>query len=65
MYKRQAEGVHGILVAVLVQQADLFALDIRDGALEVADRTADIPRAVSYTHLDVYKRQGHSSAPQA
>ena len=44
--QNNAEGVHGILVAVLVQQTDLFALDIRDGALEVADRTADIPRVV-------------------
>ena len=52
--QNDAEGVHGIFVAVFIQQADLFALDIRDGALEVADRTADIPRVVlimDYGHL--------------
>ena len=44
--QNDAEGVHSILVAVFIQQADLFALDIRDGALEVVDRTADVPRVV-------------------
>lgn len=27
--QNDAEGVHGIFVAVFIQQADLFALDIR------------------------------------
>ena len=52
--QKDAEGVHGVFVTVFVQQADLFALDIRDSALEVADRTADIPRIVlimDYGHL--------------
>ena len=37
-----AEGVYHIFVAVLAQQADLFALHIRDGVLQVGDRPADI-----------------------
>ena len=38
----RAEGVYHILVAVLAQQADLFALRVRDGALQIGDRPADI-----------------------
>ena len=38
----RAEGVYHIFVAVLAQQADLFALHIRDGALQIGDRPADI-----------------------
>ena len=44
--QNDAEGVHGVFVAVFIQQADLFTLDIRDSALEVADRTADVPRII-------------------
>jgi hypothetical protein len=44
--QNDAKGIHGILVAVFIQQADLFAFDVRDGALEIADRPADIPRVV-------------------
>ena len=38
----RAKGVYHILIAVLAQQADLLALHIRDGALEVVDHPADI-----------------------
>ena len=44
--QNDAEGIHGVFVAVFIQQTDLFALDVRDSALEIVDRPADIPRVV-------------------
>ena len=48
-----AKAVHGILVAVLGEQADLFALDLRDGRLEVIHRLADI------LHIILIEDGGH------
>ena len=43
-------------------------VDMRDGRIAAIGLMADKPRdgseAVSYTHLDVYKRQVHSHSPE-
>ena len=51
--RHHAKGVHGILVAVLGEQADLFALDLRDCGLEVIHRLADI------LHIILIEDGGH------
>ena len=44
---------------IIVNSVKVLGVEIDDkGAYEMARRSRGTPRPVSYTHLDVYKRQG-------
>jgi len=61
VYKRQVLGVNSTHHQAVLEPADIFAATGRspDGIVEVMELKPEYMATVSYTHLDVYKRQQH------